>query len=108
MKRSKATPALRGARRAGLERDRADPGGLAVVVRSASAPCGPACVGEHAALGDDREVEALGDAGVDLDAARATFFSAATGCAEAAVQALRLAPPAPPVHTCCSGATMLP
>jgi hypothetical protein len=47
----------------GLQQHVADPGGLAVVVAQGLA----GLVGEHAALGDHRQLETLGNAGVQLD-----------------------------------------
>ena len=80
-------------RRARLERDLADPRGLPVVVAQRAARLGSRRqralrVGEHAALGDDRQVEALGDAGVDLDPA-VDVLQRRDRRVEAAVQALR-------------------
>ena len=63
---------------------------------------------EHAALGDDGEVEALGDAGVDLDAARrGEVLQRRDGAPKRLTEPLRLArlrlDPAR-----CSGATIAP
>ena len=84
-----AREALEGrARQTAFERDLSDPRRLPVVVRDRLARL----IGEHAAFGDHREVEALGDAGVDLDAAAVTeALQCRDRRAEAAVQTLRFA-----------------
>src|SRR5207248_5688903 len=64
----------------------ADPRGLPVVVAQRLARL----LGEDAAFGDHRDVEALGDAAVELDALRDRLQRADRG-AEAAREALRLA-----------------
>jgi hypothetical protein len=85
-------------------------GGLAVVVAQRRARLQrrqrALRVGEDAALGDHREVEALGDAGIDLDLA-VDVLQRRDLRVEAAVQALRIGALGAS-QAACSGATMPP
>jgi hypothetical protein len=74
----------RQARGSAVQRGRADPGRLAIVARQRLARL----LREHAAFGDHGQVEAFGDAGIQLHAV-GQRLQRGHRAAEAAVQALR-------------------